>query len=302
MAAHAGTHKRGGNDPIRLDDLAEPEDNVDLDANTLRHGLLPKLSGNGSDVLKGDGTFGSGGSGAPTSAHYVTTQAESGLSAEFNLGGLTTGLLKHSVSAGVSTPATAAAATDYVAPGAVTTSGLTQATARLLGRTTASAGAIEEISVGSGLTLSSGSLSAPGNAFHGVKAYHNTTQSLTANTPTALNLNSEEYDTDTYHDTSTANTRLTVPSDGYYRLTGMIYCGSNVYVLGLFKKNGTTFLRSSSLGASNGTSGRIAWSTSVFLSTNDYVELFGFINSNASVGDATNAEQQTMFALELMGT
>lgn len=48
--------------------------------------------------------------------------------------------------------------------GAVTSSGLTMATARLLGRTTASTGAIEEISVGSGLTLSAGTLSAPGGS------------------------------------------------------------------------------------------------------------------------------------------
>ena len=58
----------------------------------------------------------------------------------------------------------AIAATDYVAPGAVTTSGLTMATARLLGRTTASTGAIEAISVGTGLTLSAGSLVATGEA------------------------------------------------------------------------------------------------------------------------------------------
>lgn len=44
--------------------------------------------------------------------------------------------------------------------GAVTGSGLTMATARLLGRTTASAGAVEEISVGTGLALSGGALSA----------------------------------------------------------------------------------------------------------------------------------------------
>ncbi len=41
---------------------------------------------------------------------------------------------------------------------AVTTSGLTQATGKLLGRTTASTGAIEEITVGTGLTLSAGTL------------------------------------------------------------------------------------------------------------------------------------------------
>ncbi len=51
-----------------------------------------------------------------------------------------------------------------VAAGAITGSGLTQATAKLLGRTTASSGAIEEISVGSGLTLSAGSLSASGGS------------------------------------------------------------------------------------------------------------------------------------------
>ena len=39
----------------------------------------------------------------------------------------------------------AVAGTDYVAPGAVTTSGLTMTTARILGRTTAATGAIEEL-------------------------------------------------------------------------------------------------------------------------------------------------------------
>ena len=52
----------------------------------------------------------------------------------------------------------AVAGTDYVAPGAITGSGLTMATSRLLGRTTASSGAVEEITVGTGLSLSGGSL------------------------------------------------------------------------------------------------------------------------------------------------
>lgn len=48
------------------------------------------------------------------------------------------------------------------ASGAATASGLTMATARMLGRTTASSGAIEEISIGSNLTLAAGVLSAAG--------------------------------------------------------------------------------------------------------------------------------------------
>ncbi len=52
----------------------------------------------------------------------------------------------------------ATAGIDYVEPGAYTASGLTLASARLLGRITASVGAAEEISVGNGLTLSGSSL------------------------------------------------------------------------------------------------------------------------------------------------
>jgi hypothetical protein len=49
--------------------------------------------------------------------------------------------------------------TGAAAAGSITTSGLTQATARILGRTTASTGAVEEIQIGSGLSLSAGELS-----------------------------------------------------------------------------------------------------------------------------------------------
>lgn len=48
----------------------------------------------------------SAGSGAPTTATYWTATAEAGLSAEVNLGGLTTGLIFGTVSGGVSTPST----------------------------------------------------------------------------------------------------------------------------------------------------------------------------------------------------
>jgi hypothetical protein len=45
------------------------------------------------------------------------------------------------------------------ASGSITSSGLTQSTARILGRTSASTGAVEEIQIGSGLSLSAGELS-----------------------------------------------------------------------------------------------------------------------------------------------
>lgn len=57
--------------------------------------------------------------------------------------------------------------------GAITNGEMTMATSRLLGRTTASTGAIEEITVGTGLSLSGGSLTATGSG---------TTGTLTAGT------------------------------------------------------------------------------------------------------------------------
>lgn len=51
------------------------------------------------------------------------------------------------------------AATAFATAGAATASGLTMATGKLLGRSTAATGAIEEITVGSGMSLSGGTLS-----------------------------------------------------------------------------------------------------------------------------------------------
>jgi hypothetical protein len=82
-------------------------------------------------------------SGAPSTATYITQTADAGLSAEFAMGSLGTGLVKNATTTGI--PSIAVAGTDYVAPGSATTSGVTMSTARVLGRTTASTGAIEEL-------------------------------------------------------------------------------------------------------------------------------------------------------------
>ncbi len=64
------------------------------------------------------------GGGAPTTSTYWTATSEAGLSAEVNLGALTTGLLKHTVTAGTSAPATASAGTDYGPPTSGNATGL----------------------------------------------------------------------------------------------------------------------------------------------------------------------------------
>lgn len=51
---------------------------------------------------------------APIAANYWVSQSDTDLTNEVDLGALTSGLLKHTVAAGVSTPATAIAGTDYL--------------------------------------------------------------------------------------------------------------------------------------------------------------------------------------------
>jgi hypothetical protein len=57
-----------------------------------------------------------------------------------------------------------------------------------------------------------------------VRVYHSSTQSAAHNTNTALAFNSERWDTNSYHDTSTNTSRLTVPSGmaGKYVITGHV--------------------------------------------------------------------------------
>jgi hypothetical protein len=55
--AHATTHQSGGADAIKLDDLATPDDNTDLNASTTRHGLMPKLSNVATEYYDGTGAW-----------------------------------------------------------------------------------------------------------------------------------------------------------------------------------------------------------------------------------------------------
>jgi hypothetical protein len=57
-STHADTHRSGGSDSLKLDDLATPDDNTDLNASSTRHGLLLKLSGSTTQYLRGDGAWG----------------------------------------------------------------------------------------------------------------------------------------------------------------------------------------------------------------------------------------------------
>ena len=58
--AHASQQAAGAADPLKLDDLAIPDDNADLDVSATRHGLFPKLPDTGTSYYRDDGVWGTG--------------------------------------------------------------------------------------------------------------------------------------------------------------------------------------------------------------------------------------------------
>lgn len=92
-------------------------------------------------------------------------------------------------------------------------------------------------------------------------------------TATAIAFTAEDFDTDAFHDNSSNNTRLTVPSGkaGKYLIGGQLYAEQNcdIYV----RLNGTTMIAFGR--AAGGDSGIIAYviDTAYALSVGDYLEL-----------------------------
>jgi hypothetical protein len=74
---HAANHASGGGDAVKLDDLAAPDDNTDLDVSTSAHGLAPKAPNDATKYLNGVGGYsvpaGGGGLDAVTLAAHLGT-------------------------------------------------------------------------------------------------------------------------------------------------------------------------------------------------------------------------------------
>lgn len=80
--------------------------------------------------------------------------------------------------------------------------------------------------------------------FVGARAYNNANISIADATLTALTFNSERYDTDTIHDTSTNSGRLTCNTAGKYLIAGHVQWGDNAtgFRLIAIRLGGTTYL------------------------------------------------------------
>jgi hypothetical protein len=113
-----------------------------------------------------------------------------------------------------------------------------------------------------------------------------TAQTINNSTLTAVTWNAENFDTTSFHDTSTNTSRITIPAGlgGLYQVNGFITwtpAATNDRSMYL-KVNNATYYASSQLPASSGTYISNLVSIVLQLSAGDYIELIAFQNSGTS--------------------
>lgn len=126
-----------------------------------------------------------------------------------------------------------------------------------------------------------------------VSAYHNTTQSLTNNAQTDLVFNSEYFDTDSMHDTSTNTGRLTITTPGIYVVTLNVAFAANATgqrILTILLDG--TRIASHGITAGSAAVIRLGLTTIQSINNGSYLSATGFQDSggalNALADDAAN--------------
>lgn len=144
--------------------------------------------------------------------------------------------------------------------------------------------------------------SSSATTFSGARVYHNANQSTSSGVGLALALNTERYDTDTYHDTSTNNSRLTIPTTGYYSVTGTVQWEANAsgYRELAIRLNGTTILAEVKTAASPSESTILTVTTDYSFSASDYVELFA-VQSGGTLNVLASGNFSPEFMIKRLG-
>ena len=122
------------------------------------------------------------------------------------------------------------------------------------------------------------------------RVYNDAAISINNTTTTILTLNSERFDTDAMHNTSTNTSRLTCVTAGVYLIHGHVRFASNNtgHRIAGIRLNGSTQIANQKTEAVQGTTTVLSVATVYKLSVADYVELTAYQSS----GGALNVEAE----------
>jgi hypothetical protein len=146
---------------------------------------------------------------------------------------------------------------------------------------------------------------ASGTTFSGASLTKAGTLSVPTSTYTAIPLDQEQYDTDSYHSTSTNTSRITIPSGktGYYQVNGQIVFnqsgggGSRQLVIYV---NGSSAFASPDISAPSSQYPGVALTWNAYLTAGDYVELYAYQTSGANL-DLYIQTTQGRFQINYLG-
>lgn len=158
------------------------------------------------------------------------------------------------------------------------------------------------LKVNSGATALEWGTAASAPSYSGASVYNSAYISIPNNTDTVLTFNTENFDTNSYHDTSTNTSRLTVPADGKYLITANVGFAANAtgYRYAQIKKNGSTNVCQVGINFTNsGTfDTQLTATTVVNAVTSDYFEIQVYQNSGGALnGGSTSVLPVTITSL-----
>lgn len=132
-----------------------------------------------------------------------------------------------------------------------------------------------------------------GSTFAGTRLTRSAAASISNATETTLNWDTETFDTDTYHSTSTNTNRITIPSGkaGYYEINFIINwtdANSTGRRLTVFRVNGTAVIGVESTPSSSASISYYG-ATTQYMAVGDYVDLYVLQTSGSTLNVGTGS-------------
>lgn len=143
------------------------------------------------------------------------------------------------------------------------------------------------------------------STFVGAQVTNTSAQSISNGTYTAVNFQSEVYDTDGFHDNATNNTRLTIPSGkaGKYLITAQANFASNssgFRAIAIMKNGSASQIAYANSAPISGTSFTFAFSCVVSAAVADYYEMNVYQSSGGSL-NVNSGSDSTRFDISYLG-